>query len=616
MSTEKSRQIKERVVLRFAGDSGDGVQVTGSRFAFAAAMAGNEVSTFPDFPAEIRAPAGTLPGISGFQLHFASEPIQTPGDMIDVLVAFNPAALMATLKEVRQGGIVVINRDKFQLRDYKKAGIENDLLNDGTLTNYRVIEIPMTSVTLDAVATYDLQNSQAQQCKNMFALGVVSWLYDRPLAATEQWIKQRFGKSPIVAQANISALHAGFNYAETVELFSESYTVPKANVPTGQYRQITGNSAIALACAAMASQNEAGLLVAGYPITPASDILHNVAAYHSFGVRTFQAEDEIASIGACIGAAFGGCLALTATSGPGFDLKSEGLGLAVMAELPLVVVNVQRAGPSTGMPTKPEQADLMAALYGRHGECPVPILAPATPGDCFYTLFEAFHLATKYMTPVVVLSDAFLATTSEAWIVPNAEDLLKINRPFPNKSQQQNRQAYGRDLETLARTWIAPGEAGSMYRAGGLEKDEKTGNISYAPLNHERMVELRAEKISRIAEEYPPLKVHGTEKGDLLVISWGSTFGAVKEAVNVLQREDHVISMLSLRHLNPLPKDLKEVMSQFKNVVVAELNSGQLARVIRAELGSDVKSLTKIQGRPFLVDELIRQLQAHVELNS
>lgn len=607
------RRIIQRVVLRFAGDSGDGVQVTGARFAFAASMAGNEVSTFPDFPAEIRAPAGTLPGVSGFQLHFASEPILTPGDVIDVLIAFNPAALMATLKEVRLGGMVILNSDKFQAKDYKKAGIENDPLADDTLSGYRVISVPMTTLTLEAVAQYDLQKSQAQQCKNMFAMGVVSWLYDRPLIATEQWIEQRFSKNTEMVKANITALRAGFHYAETMELVSEAYTIPQAKIAAGLYRHITGNTAIALACAAIAAQNEAGLLVAGYPITPASDILHNVAAYHSFGVRTFQAEDEIASLGACIGAAFGGCLALSATSGPGFDLKAEGLGLAVMAELPLVLVNVQRAGPSTGMPTKPEQSDLLTALYGRHGECPLPILAPTTPGDCFYTLFEAFQIATRYMTPVIILSDAFLANTSEAWQVPQAETLPQIDRPWPLKESSENRQAYDRDADTLARQWVVPGEAGAMYRVGGLEKDEKTGNISYAPMNHERMVSLRADKIARIAQEYPAMKVDGKEQGDLLVISWGSTYGAVKEAVSALQKEGRAISMLSLRYLNPLPLEMNTLLKQFKRVVVVELNSGQLAKVLRAAVCLDVESLTKVQGRPFLVEELTLALQAYLE---
>jgi 2-oxoglutarate ferredoxin oxidoreductase subunit alpha len=599
-----NRQIKQRVVLRFAGDSGDGVQVTGTRMAFAAALAGNEVSTFPDFPAEIRAPAGTLPGVSGFQLHFSSEPIKTPGDVIDVLIAFNPAALMATLKEVRADGIVIINSDKFQERDYKKANIETDLLTDGTLEKYRVIQIPMTTLTLEAVASFDLANSAAQQCKNMFALGVVSWLYDRPLEATEQWVNQRFAKKPEIAQANVSALRAGFNYAETVELLSNPFTVPQAEMVKGHYRQLTGNGAIALACAAIAAQQESGLLVAGYPITPASDILHNVASYHTFGVRTFQAEDEIASIGACIGAAFGGCLALTATSGPGFDLKSEGLGLAVMAELPMVVVDVQRAGPSTGMPTKPEQTDLLAALYGRHGECPIPILAPATPSDCFYMLFEAFQIATKYMTPVIVLSDAFLANTSEACLVPDSKKLPQIKPAFQPENPHQNRQAYARDETTLARTWIAPGEIGSMYRAGGLEKDEKNGNISYSPTNHENMVKMRAEKIARIAQEWNQIEIEGENAGDLLVICWGSTYGAVKEAVTILQKQGHSISMLSLKYLNPLPADLSGMLRNFKKVIVAELNSGQLAKVLRAEFCLDIQSLNKIQGRPFLIEEL------------
>lgn len=605
-----SRLPIRRVVLRFAGDSGDGVQVTGARFAFASAMAGNDISTFPDFPAEIRAPAGTVAGVSGYQLHFAAEPITTPGDYIDVLVAFNPAALMSTLKELRRDGIVILNSDKFQERDYKKAGIKSDILADGTLAGYRVISIPMSTLTLEAVKEFDLPNSSASQCKNMFALGVISWLYERPLDVTTAWIEQRFAKKGIIAKANVAAFLAGVNYAETVELLPQAFCVEQAEVTPGCYRQLTGNSAFGLACAAIASQDSSGLLVAGYPITPASDILHQVSGYHTFGVRTFQAEDEIASLGACIGAAYGGCLALTTTSGPGFDLKAEGLGLAVMAELPLVVIDVQRAGPSTGMPTKPEQADLMTALYGRHGECPIPVLAPATPEDCFFILVEAFSIAVRYMTPVIILSDAFLANTSQACLVPRIENLPKIPRGWIQQQPPSHRNAYERDEQTLARTWVAPGEVGSMYRVGGLEKDRESGNISYSPANHETMVQLRAEKIARIATEEGGLKFIGESSGDVLVICWGSTFGAVKEAVTILQSQGSSISLLLLRHLNPLSSDLPGLLKNFKTVVVAELNSGQLAKVLRAQWCLDIQSITKTQGRPFLVEELQEQLKA------
>lgn len=601
----------ERVVIHFAGDSGDGMQLAGMQFSDASALLGNDVRTFPDYPAEIRAPAGTLPGVSGFQLSFSSEAIHTPGDRYDVLVAMNPAALKVTLKNLNSGGILIIDQDKFTEKDLKKAGYTEKVLDTADLGEYRLVSLPMTSLTLEALSTMTLSRPAARKCKNMFALGVLYWLYHRPLEGTKQWLTERFKAEPAIQAANIAALRAGYHYAITAQLFADHYSVDPAELPKGQYRQITGNQALAWGCIAAAVQANNSLLIAGYPITPASDILHFLAKYSHFGVKTFQAEDEIAAIGAAIGAAYGGELAVTTTSGPGMDLKSEALGLAVMTELPIVIVDVQRAGPSTGMPTKVEQSDLLTAMYGRHGECPVPVLAPATPGECFQMMIEAFRLAVKYMTPVIVLSDAFLANSAEPWKIPDIDALPKIQKKHADDPETFS--PYARDESTLVRPWAIPGTPGLAHRIGGLEKEYGTGNISYDGLNHEKMVNTRAAKIQGMAQDFPPIEISGEAQGDILLIGWGSTYGAIRTVVEALQKQGCAISAIHLRYLNPFQPELKTILKQFKQILVIELNSGQLCRLLRAEYLVDAKSVQKIQGKPFTVTELKQAVLSYWE---
>lgn len=600
----------DRVVIHFAGDSGDGMQVAGMQFTQACASFGNDVRTYPDFPAEIRAPAGTLPGVSGFQLSFSARPIHTPGDAYDVLVAMNPAALKVSLKNLKKGGILILDDDKFSSKDLKKAQFAESPL-DGALSEFRVVRLPMTSLTLTALEKSPLSRAAARKCKNMFALGVVFWLYHRELEDTKDWIKERFKDKTDVIEANIEALRAGYHFAVTAELFAEHYSVKASKQQPGEYRQITGNQALAWGCVAAANKANHSLLVCGYPITPASDILHLLAKHAHFGVKTFQAEDEIAAIGAAIGAAFGGELALTTTSGPGMDLKSEALGLAVMTELPLVVVDVQRAGPSTGMPTKVEQSDLLAAMYGRHGECPVPILAPATPGDCFHIMIEAFRLAIRYMTPVIVLSDAFLANGAEPWQIPDVAALPSLK---PNYQQPKaGFMPYERCEETLARPWAIPGTKGLEHRIGGLEKENGSGNISYDGDNHQKMVDLRAAKVQGIDKDLPALEVVGPTSGDVLIISWGSTYGCVRSVVEELEAEGKVVSFAHLRYLNPLQKELGALLKQFKKILVVELNKGQLCQIIRARFLVDALSINKVQGKPFGVLELKEKVASCLE---
>lgn len=596
----------DTVVIHFAGDSGDGMQVAGMQFTQSCAAMGNDVRTYPDFPAEIRAPAGTLPGVSGFQLSFSGLAIHTPGDKYDVLIAMNPAALKATLKNLKLGGILIIDEDKFTEKDFKKAHIQENPLEMPELSGYRIVRLPMTSLTLKALEAVTISRPAARKCKNMFALGVVYWLYHRPLEDTTAWIQDRFKDQNDIMQANMTALRAGFDYAITTELFAEHYSVKPAALDKGEYRQITGNQALAWGCIAAAAQSKQSLMVCGYPITPASDILHFLAKYTHFGVKTFQAEDEIAAIGAAIGAAFGGALALTTTSGPGLDLKSEALGLAVMTELPLVVVDVQRAGPSTGMPTKVEQSDLLTAMYGRHGECPIPVLAPATPGDCFHLVIEAFRIAVTYMTPVIVLSDASLANSAEPWKIPEAKDLPTFVPDFCEDAK--GFLPYARDPLTLSRPWALPGTPGLEHRIGGLEKEHQTGNISYDPDNHQLMVDMRAAKIQNIANTLPPLEILGEPTGDVLVVGWGSTYGAIRTAVEALQKAGHAISAIHLRYLYPIQKELGEILRNFKQVVVVELNSGQLCKLLRAEFLIDAKGIQKVAGKPFSVNELTEKL--------
>lgn len=590
----------ERVVIHFAGDSGDGMQLAGMQFTQSCAVVGNDVRTFPDYPAEIRAPQGTLPGVSGFQLSFSEKLIHTPGDHYDVLVAMNPAALKVASPNLKSGGMLIIDEDKFTDKELKKIGFEADVL-ETQFSDFRIIRLPMTSLTIEALAKTSLSRSKARKCKNMFALGVLYWLYHRSLEETKAYLQERFKDNADVLEANVAALYAGYHFAITAELFAEHYTVQAAKLPQGTYRQITGNQALALGCAAVAAQVN-HLLACGYPITPASDILQLLAKYSEFGIKTFQAEDEIAAIGAAIGASFGGVLALTTTSGPGMDLKSEALGLAVMAELPLVVVDVQRAGPSTGMPTKVEQSDLLMAMYGRHGECPLPILACAHPGDCFEAIIEAFRIAVKYMTPVILLSDAYLANSAEPWRIPDLSEIPQLKLTYAQP--QSHFLPYQRDAKTLSRPWAIPGTPELMHRIGGLEKQHETGHISYDPHNHQKMVDLRAQKVNAIQQEIPSPTLLGPTVGKVLVIGWGGTYGGIRTAVEELQMENHDVSAIHLRWLNPLPQTLKAILSQYQTILVVELNKGQLCKILRSEFLVDAKSITKVEGKPFGVEEL------------
>ena len=592
----------EKATIRFAGDSGDGMQLTGTRFSTTSVIAGNDVITFPDYPAEIRAPAGTLAGVSSFDLSFSSNEIYTTADKLSVLVAMNPAALKTNSQDLEKGGILIVNSDSFAENDLRKAEYSENPLESGEMNDFRVVQIPITKLTLKAVEETGLSHRDGSRSKNFFALGVVNWLFVRSLEQTQDWIKVKFKKKPDVAKANSLALQAGYNYAITIELFQARYFVPPAVLPYGDYRQITGNQALALGCVAASHRSGLSLVYSSYPITPASDILHELAQYKNFGVKTIQAEDEIAAMSSSIGSAFGGVLAVTGTSGPGFDLKSEALGYAVMTELPVVVLNVQRGGPSTGLPTKAEQTDLLAAMYGRHGEAPVPVLAPATPGDCFFMVLEAFRIALKYMTPVIVLSDGGLANASEPWKIPDVQQLPDLTPSF--HTDPENFSPYHRNQQTLARNWAIPGTPGLEHRIGGLEKDSETGEINYEPENHEKMVLLRDEKIRRIVKDLPPLKIIGSEKNELLVVTWGSVFGPAFSAIEELQAEGHNVSMLHLRHLFPFQENLGEILRKFEKVLVPEMNLGQLSRLLRAEYLVDAISFSKLQGRHFLISEI------------
>ncbi len=592
----------EKATIRFAGDSGDGMQLTGTRFSTTSVIAGNDVITFPDYPAEIRAPAGTLAGVSSFDLSFSSNEIYTTADKLSVLVAMNPAALKTNSQDLEKGGILIVNSDSFAENDLRKAEYSENPLESGELNDFRVVQIPITKLTLKAVEETGLSHRDGSRSKNFFALGVVNWLFVRSLEQTQDWIKAKFKKKPDVAKANSLALQAGYNYAITIELFQARYFVPPAVLPSGDYRQITGNQALALGCVAASHRSGLSLVYSSYPITPASDILHELAQYKNFGVKTIQAEDEIAAMSSSIGSAFGGVLAVTGTSGPGFDLKSEALGYAVMTELPVVVLNVQRGGPSTGLPTKAEQTDLLAAMYGRHGEAPVPVLAPATPGDCFFMVLEAFRIALKYMTPVIVLSDGGLANASEPWKIPEIDQLPDLTPSF--HTDPENFSPYHRNQQTLARNWAIPGTPGLEHRIGGLEKDSETGEINYEPENHEKMVLLRDEKIRRIVRDLPQLKIIGSEKNKLLVVTWGSVFGPAFSAIEELQAEGYSVSMLHLRHLFPFQENLGEILRKFEKVLVPEMNLGQLSRLLRAEYLVDAISFSKLQGRHFLISEI------------
>jgi 2-oxoglutarate ferredoxin oxidoreductase subunit alpha len=595
-----------RVTIRFLGDSGDGMQLTGTQFTRATALSLNDLSTLPDFPAEIRAPAGTTYGVSGFQIQFSSEDVYTPGDEADVIVAMNPAALKAGLKYLKDNGVILLNIDSFTDRNLKLAKYESNPLEDGTLSGYQVFPIEMTRLTKDALENVELTNKEKDRCKNFFALGVVFWLFNRPLEPTLEWIQKKFAGKPEWIEANTKALLAGRNFADSTELFQTSYEVPHAVIEPGIYRRITGNEAIALGLVAAGVKSKHSIFYGSYPITPASDILQYLSVYKNFDVKTLQAEDEIAAIGAAIGASFAGDIGVTGTSGPGVALKSEFMGLAVMTELPLVILNIQRSGPSTGMPTKTEQADLMQAFFGRSGEAPLPIIAPSSPSDCFMAAYEAVQVATHFMVPVMVLSDLYLANSAEPWKIPDTDQLPGFDMPIAQPGEAYK--PYLRNPETLARKWALPGTPGLEHRLGGLEKEDVTGNVSYDPLNHQKMVMYRAEKVKRVGKFVTEPNIIGPDSGDVLVVSWGSTYGAVYSAVKQLQKEGQNVSMLHLRWINPLPEILGQTVKNFKRVVVPELNTGQLLKIIRSEYLVDAVGINKIQGMPFTVKELLGSL--------
>ncbi|POX56350.1 2-oxoglutarate ferredoxin oxidoreductase subunit alpha [Streptomyces sp. Ru71] len=605
----------DRVIIRFAGDSGDGMQLTGDRFTSETASFGNDLSTLPNFPAEIRAPAGTLPGVSSFQLHFADHDILTPGDAPNVLVAMNPAALKANIGDMPRGAEIIANTDEFTKRAMQKVGYDSNPLEDGSLDGYSLHPVPLTTLTVEALKDFDLTRKEAERSKNMFALGLLSWMYHRPTEGTEKFLKAKFAKKPEIAEANLTAFRAGWNFGETTEDFAVSYEVaPAAKAfPPGVYRNISGNLALAYGLVTASRQADLPLYLGSYPITPASDILHELSKHKNFGVRTFQAEDEIAGIGAALGAAFGGSLAVTTTSGPGVALKSETIGLAVSLELPLLIVDIQRGGPSTGLPTKTEQADLLQAMYGRNGEAPVPVVAPKTPGDCFDAALEAARIALTYRTPVFLLSDGYLANGSEPWRIPEVDDLPDLRVQFaqgPNHTLDDGSEVfwpYKRDPQTLARPWAIPGTPGLEHRIGGIEKQDGTGNISYDPANHDLMVRTRQAKVDGI--DVPDVEVDDPQQARTLVLGWGSTYGPITAAVRRLRRAGEAIAQAHLRHLNPFPRNLGEVLKAYDKVVIPEMNLGQLATLIRAKYLVDARSHTQVNGMPFKAEKLAAALK-------
>jgi 2-oxoglutarate/2-oxoacid ferredoxin oxidoreductase subunit alpha len=602
---------RERVIIRFAGDSGDGMQLTGGRFTDATAAVGNDLATLPNFPAEIRAPAGTLAGVSAFQIHFASRDILTPGDAPNVLVAMNPAALKANLAELERGATIIVNEDSFSKRNLEKAGYPQSPLEDGSLQAHRVHRIPMTTLTTRAVEGIDgVTTRDAGRAKNLFALGVLSWLYGRPTDVTKRWIEKKFARTPAVAAANLAAFNAGWSFGETTELLDVQYRVAAAtDVPPGHYRNVNGTTALALGLVAASVRSGLPLVLASYPITPASELLHELSRHASVGVSTIQAEDEIAAAGMALGASFGGRLGVTATSGPGMDLKAEMIGLAVMLELPLIVIDVQRAGPSTGMPTKTEQSDLLMALHGRHGESPLPVIAPSTAGGCFDAAFEAARIAIRYRTPVILLSDTFLASSSEPWRIPDVSTLPEIDPEFAQApTDGAEFEPYSRD-QRLARPWAIPGTPGLQHRIGGLEKAHGSGNISYDGANHARMTELRAAKVAGIADEIPPLTVDSEPGANLLVLGWGSSEGAIRAGVRRAREAGLRVASAQLRHLNPLPANTGDVLRSFDRVLVPELNTGQLAQVLRARFLVDIESCCKVEGQPLFTAEIEHEIR-------
>jgi 2-oxoglutarate/2-oxoacid ferredoxin oxidoreductase subunit alpha len=601
----KPVQVLDRVTIRFAGDSGDGMQLTGDRFTSETAAFGNDLSTLPDFPAEIRAPAGSIPGVSGFQLHFADHDILTPGDAPDVLVAMNPAALKANLGDLPKGATLIVNTDAFTPRNLDKAGYASNPLEDGSLADHQVHEVALTSMTLEALREFDISKKEAERAKNMFALGLMSWLYHRPTEATVAFLEKKFAARPLIAKANVTAFKAGWNFGETTEAFAVSYEVKPARLRPGTYRNISGNLALAYGLIAASRLSGLPLFLGAYPITPASDILHELSKHKAFGVRTFQAEDEIAGVGAALGAAFGGSLGVTTSSGPGIALKAETIGLAVSLELPLLVIDIQRSGPSTGMPTKTEQADLLQVLYGRNGEAPVPVVAACTPSDCFSAAVEAARIALRYRTPVVLLSDGYLANGSEPWLLPDVASLPDISVPFATEPNHEGDfWPYLRDEATLARPWAVPGTPGLEHRIGGLEKADGTGNISYDPENHDRMINLRAAKVAGIANDIPRLEVDHQDGSRLLVLGWGSTYGPIGAAMRRVRASGARVSVAHLRHLNPFPANLGEVLGNYDKVLIPEMNRGQLRMLVRARYLVDAVGYNKVRGLPFKAEEL------------
>jgi 2-oxoglutarate ferredoxin oxidoreductase subunit alpha len=609
---KRKREVIDQAVIRFCGDSGDGMQITGSQFTNTVALYGNDLATFPDYPAEIRAPAGTLPGVSGFQVHFSSNDVYTPGDSVDVLVAMNPAALKMNLPDLKTNGILIVNLDSFKENDLRKAQIVTNPLEDHSLDGYRLFAVELTKMTRAALKDLGLDTKSMDRCKNFFALGMCYWLYNRSMEPTHGWLQEKFKNKQQLVQANKLAMQAGYSYCEATEAFQISYEIPPAKLAPGVYRNISGNAALALGFVAASQKAGIPLFLGSYPITPASDILHELSMYKDFGVITFQAEDEIAAITSAIGAAYAGALGITSTSGPGMALKTEALGLAVAVELPLVICDIQRGGPSTGLPTKTEQADLLQALFGRNSEAPIPVLAPSSPGDCFWIALEASRIAIKHMVPVIILSDGYLANGAEPWKVPTIDELPDI--PVHFETNPEGFLPYRRDPVTLSRPWAVPGTAGLEHRIGGIEKQDVTGNINYEPLNHEHMVRLRAAKVESVANDIPPIVVAGDESGDLLIIAWGSTHGPITAALNAQREKGRKVGHVHLRYLNPLPRDLGEIISRYKKVLVPEMNMGQLLMILRAKYLVDAQGYNKIQGKPFKTSEIEQKIEQMLDL--
>ncbi len=595
------------ITVRLVGDSGDGMQLLGTQLTNTSALLGNDVATFPDFPAEIRAPRGTRAGVSGFQVQFASHEVHTPGDTLDCLVAMNPAALVTNINDLRPGGLLIVNEDSFEDKDLKLANLSTNPLDEASLEKYRLVKVPMTRLTRETVSALGLSVKEADRCKNFFAMGLVYWLYGRDMDATLRFIRGKFSKSEVIAQANEKALHAGWSFGETTETLGISFRVEPAQLKPGKYRNIMGNQALAWGLMAAAQLSDKKLVYGSYPITPASDILHELCKYKNFNICTFQAEDEIAAVCSAIGASYGGAMGVTTSSGPGIALKAEAMGLAVMLEIPLLVIDVQRGGPSTGLPTKTEQADLLQVLFGRNGEAPLPVLAARSPGDCFNTAIEAWRIATRYMVPVVVLSDGYIANGAEPWLIPDINKLAPITIRHPVDTGDGAFKPYGRD-EMLARPWGIPGTPGLMHRVGGLEKQDGTGNVSYDADNHQKMVNIRAQKVANVAEMIPPQEVFGPEQGDLLVLSWGGTHGACYTAVQNAQEAGRSVAHCHLRHLNPFPSNLGQILGRYESILIPELNCGQLRMLIRSRYLVDAVGFNKVKGKPFTVTELVEKI--------